>query len=163
LYNPAMKVGQCRKFRKVWTGPFQITTKLSDLSYEIASQNFKRAYDPGIQRPKPKQNNLAKRKSPAPQREELAEDEILICSRPLPEATRLDGGVKPRTPPNVAPGTPESTQQAVDTPYSERRDPSYHPPETPRSRRKMQEARSEPPLTRARARIQTQDNGLPEA
>jgi hypothetical protein len=97
LYNPAMKVGQCRKFRKVWTGPFQITAKISDLNYEIVSQNSKKqivhvnrlkwAYDPGIWRPKPKQHNLAKRKPPAPLRDELEEDEILISSCPLLEAT----------------------------------------------------------------------------
>jgi hypothetical protein len=173
LYNPAMKVGQYRKFRKVWTGPFQITSKISDLNYEIVSQNskkqivrvnrLKRAYDPGIWRPKRKQHNLAKRKSPAPQRDELEEDEILIISRPLLKATRLDGGIEPRTPPNVSLGTPESMQLAVETPYSERTDPSYHPPETPRSRREMQEARAEPPLTHVRARIQIQGDGLPEA
>jgi hypothetical protein len=39
LYNPAKKLGKCFKFHKYWTGPFQITAKLSDLNYEIISMN----------------------------------------------------------------------------------------------------------------------------
>jgi len=35
LYNPARKPGLSRKFCKPWSGPFQITAKVSDLNYEI--------------------------------------------------------------------------------------------------------------------------------
>ena len=37
LYNPARKPGQCHKFHKLWTGPFKVTAKLSDLNYETVS------------------------------------------------------------------------------------------------------------------------------
>ena len=42
LYCPAMKPGLSRKFRKPWSGPFKITTKISDLNYEIVGHNGKK-------------------------------------------------------------------------------------------------------------------------
>ena len=64
LYNPAKKPGKCFKFHKYWTGPFQITAKLSDLNYEITSMNnktqvvhvnrLKIAYNPETWKPKQK-------------------------------------------------------------------------------------------------------------
>jgi hypothetical protein len=41
MYNPAKKAGLTRKFYKPWHGPYLVTKKLSDLSYEIADQNGK--------------------------------------------------------------------------------------------------------------------------
>jgi hypothetical protein len=35
LYNPAMKPRHSKKFHFLWSGPFQITAKLSDLNYEL--------------------------------------------------------------------------------------------------------------------------------
>jgi hypothetical protein len=35
LYNPALKPGFTRKFAKSWSGPCQVTKKISDLNYEI--------------------------------------------------------------------------------------------------------------------------------
>jgi hypothetical protein len=35
LYNPAVKPRHSRKFHFPWSGPFQITAKLSDLNYEL--------------------------------------------------------------------------------------------------------------------------------
>jgi hypothetical protein len=54
--------------------------------------------------------------------------------------------------------TPGSAQQPLDAPSSEQRDPSYRPPETPRSRRELQATRDEPPVTRSRTRILSQEN-----
>jgi hypothetical protein len=54
--------------------------------------------------------------------------------------------------------TPCSAQQHVDTPSSEQRDPSYRPPETLRSRRELQATRDEPPVSRSRTRILSQEN-----
>jgi len=42
LYNPARKPGKCFKFHKFWTGPFQVTAKLSELNYEIVSMSHKK-------------------------------------------------------------------------------------------------------------------------
>jgi len=41
LYNPAMKPGLLRKFRKPSTGLYKITKKISDVNYEIMDQNNK--------------------------------------------------------------------------------------------------------------------------
>jgi len=68
----------------------------------------------------------------------------------------------PELPPSRDPDTPESAQQRVDTPLSERRDPNYQPPSTPRSRRELRDARPEPPLTGARTGAQTQDPYIAE-
>jgi hypothetical protein len=35
LYNPAVKPGRSKKFHYLWSGPFQVTAKLSDLNYEL--------------------------------------------------------------------------------------------------------------------------------
>jgi hypothetical protein len=54
--------------------------------------------------------------------------------------------------------TPEVIQSEVDTPCSELRDPSYHPSDTPKSRREFQSTRTEPPITRSRSRIMSHDS-----
>ena len=50
-----------------------------------------------------------------------------------------------------------STQRPMDTPASESTDPSYHPSETPRSRRELQTTRFEKPINRARAKALSED------
>jgi len=42
LYDPAQKPGLYKKFPFYWTGPYQITGKLSDLNYEILGGNDKK-------------------------------------------------------------------------------------------------------------------------
>jgi len=143
LYNPARKPGKCFKFHKFWNGPFKVTAKLSDLNYEIISMNhkkqivhvnrLKKAYDPDIWKPKqepkaPKERiNKRFRKS-----ENQDEEDIRIGSFPLLEIKPQETVVEPGTPPSQEPDTPESAQKRVDTPLSERRDPNYEPPSTPR-------------------------------
>lgn len=39
MYNPAMKPERCKKLHKLWTGPFKISRKLSDLNYEVTSMS----------------------------------------------------------------------------------------------------------------------------
>jgi len=160
LYNPARKPGKCFKFHKFWTGPFEVTTKLSDLIYEITSMNhkkqvihvnwLKKAYNPEIWKPKPKQEIPKKRKDKkAIKPEEQEENEIQIGSLPLLKREQLAEGLEPQTPPNQIPNTPEPTSRRTDTPHSECRDPNYEPPGTPRSRRELRTVRPEPPLTRS--------------
>ena len=43
LYNPAEKPGLTRKFFKPWSGPFQITAKVSELNYEILGKNDRKS------------------------------------------------------------------------------------------------------------------------
>ena len=55
------------------------------------------------------------------------------------------------------PDTPLSAQRPMDTPASERIDPSYRLSERPRSRRELQTTKFELPVTRARAKALSQD------
>ena len=171
LYNPARKPGQCHKFHKPWTGPFKVTAKISDLNYEIVSLNHKKqivhinrlkeAYNPETWNPKPERKPKRTGKT-VTQMNEGEENEITIGSTPLWKASRTEVGNEHRPPPDPVLDTPEPIQQSLDTPNSEYRDPSYEPPETPRSRRELRVTRPEPPVTRSRARVLTQDDGIAE-
>jgi hypothetical protein len=65
-----MKAGLTKMFHRVWSGPFQVTKKISELNYEIMCQNgkkffirtnrIKRAYDQNLWRPNPKQRAAKK-------------------------------------------------------------------------------------------------------
>lgn len=173
LFNPAKKPGKCFKFHKYWTGPFQITAKLSDLNYEIISMNnktqvvhvnrLKIAWNPETWKPKQKlENTKIRTEKKITKSDELEECEVQIGFRPLLKTRPPQEGLEPRTPPSLTPSTPDSVQQAVDTPYFERADPNYEPPRTPRSRRELQAVRPEPPLTRSRTRVQSQDHNVAE-
>ena len=173
LYNPAKKPGKCFKFHKYWTGPFEITAKLSDLNYEIISMNHKTqvvhvnrlkiAHNPEIWKPKQKSENpRIQTEKKINKSEEVEEYEVEIGSRPLLKTRPTQERLEPRTSPSQTPSIADSVQQAVDTPHSERTDPTYEPPGTPRTRRELQTIRSEPPLTRSRTRVQTQDHNVAE-
>jgi hypothetical protein len=41
LYNPAIKPGLSRKFKKPWEGPFEVIARKSDINYEILNRNRK--------------------------------------------------------------------------------------------------------------------------
>ena len=41
LYTPAMKPGLTKKFRKYWSGPYKVPRKVSELNYEIISNDDK--------------------------------------------------------------------------------------------------------------------------
>jgi hypothetical protein len=69
----------------------------------------------------------------------------------------LDGQANHEVSPDQTLDTLDPIQQITDTPNSERTDPSYCPPETPRSRTELQTTRLDPPITRSRARIMSQD------
>ena len=85
------------------------------------------------------------------------EDELGIGSLPLQIADDLDGQTSREILPDQILYTPDPTQQVTDTPNSGRTDPSYCSSETPRSRRELQMTRPEPPVTRSRAKIMSQD------
>jgi len=108
------------------------------------------------------QHKRINKKFPKSENQQEEEQDIRIGSFPLLEIQQQETGVEPGIPPSQDPDTPESSQQRVHTPLSERRDPNYEPPSTPRSRRELRDARPEPPLTRARTRAQTQDPNVAE-
>jgi hypothetical protein len=161
LHNPSVKPGLTKKFSNPWKGPFKVTNRLSDLNYEIIGQNnkkqvvhinrLKKAYNQNLW--KPEKEKKAVKKLPKPPVEYTTEEEEELPARSfplastsrevLPNQVRIDSS--PAQPPAVSPST-------------DRSDPTYHPPETPRSKRELQITRNEPPITRSRARILSQDN-----
>ena len=76
------------------------------------------------------------------------EDEIKIGPFPLVMPRISTNGREHTTP----------RYQVLDTPSSEQYDLSYQPPDTPRSRRELQPTRTEPPVTRYRNRILSQNS-----
>jgi hypothetical protein len=132
---------------------------------------MKPAYNAEMWKPKPstgvsgkqatRPNKRGRRKTT--RTEESEEDEVRISPFPLLRARPLVDQIELRTPPSIAPDTPDSLETSPESPCSERRDPSYEPSSTPRSRRELQPTRTEPPLTRARAKDRTQDHDTVEA
>jgi hypothetical protein len=89
--------------------------------------------------------------------DEEVEEEAIISPFPLIQATPREDATEILAPPDQSPHTPEHTSQTLDTPTSEHSDPTYVPSETPRSRREVQPTKTEPPITRSRARVVSQE------
>jgi hypothetical protein len=166
LYTPAVKPGLSRKFHRSCSGPYRVTAKVSDLNYEIEDQNnqknvvhvnrLKQAYNSNAWQPKtsPKAKKKRRQKLPTYANEE-EEDEIRFGPFQLLQTARQESDNEPRSPPDQITNTP--VPQTLRTPVSESNDPTYAPSETPMSRRELQPTRSEPPVTRSRARNFPQD------
>jgi len=166
LYSPAMKPGLSRKFNKPWSGQHKITRVVTHLNYEIVDQNNKKqtvhvnrlklAYNSEAWKPKLERKNVKQfRKKPNILSEEEEENETKFGPHPLLEVSQ------PTEHPTSLDQTPISREaflQVTDTPISEAQDPTYLPPQTPRSRRELQTTRIQPPVTRSRARIMSQEN-----
>jgi len=70
LYTPAMKAGLTRKFKKFWSGPYQVIRKVAEFNYEIVSQDngkqivhinrLKKCYNQSLWNPWQNQKTLKK-------------------------------------------------------------------------------------------------------
>ena len=169
LYSPAMKPGLSRKFNKPWSGPHKITRVVIHLNFEIVDQNNKKqtvhvnrlkpAYDSEAWKPKTERKTVEKlRKKPNLRSEEEEEDETKFGPHPLLETSQPEFRTERQVPVYRTPMTPEAVSPITDTPAFESQDPTYLPPQTPRSRREMQNTRIQPPVTRSRTRIMSQEN-----
>jgi hypothetical protein len=118
---------------------------------------LKKAFDSGAWKPKAKQKAKKPRVKTQGDAEEELEEEVTLRPFPLLQATRQEAIAEPVVPPDQTPHTPEPSPQILDTPASERCDPTYIPNQTPKSRRELQPTRIEPPVTRSKARIVSQD------
>jgi len=118
---------------------------------------LKQAYNFDAWEPKAKRKKKRKPRGKPPPHTEEEGEEIKIGSFRLLQTTPQARETEPRTSPDSSPHTPETTPHMLDTPASENRDPTYVPFQTPRSRRELQLTRTEPPITRWRARIVSQD------
>jgi hypothetical protein len=166
LYQPARRPGLSAKFFYPWTGPHQVTAKLSTLNYEIRDRKAKKqivhinrlkaAHDSSLWKLINARNQLRKRNHKFPLRME-SEEEVVVRTRPVPLSLEVPTGLHRHIAPT--PAAPQPAPQTLDTPGSERSDPSYFPPTTPNSRREARPTRLEPPVTRARARLVPPDAG----
>jgi hypothetical protein len=172
LFTPAIKRGQCKKFRKFWSGPYKATEKLSELNYRIESQQgkeyvvhvnrLKRAYNQDVWKPNSRKNRGVKRsaRKSKEEREAGSEDEdtnilppreIVVTPQLEDSQTDLDMQDLQQTV-----GTYAGAESPVDDPNSAPDDSIYMPPDTPRSRRELGTTRLDPPITRLRASLQAQ-------
>ena len=161
-----MKPGFSRKFRKPRTGLYQITKKISNVNYEIIDQNnksqvvhvnrLKIAHNTDLWKPKHRNATRKTREKEKKHLDEEEGDEFRMGSLPM-QIPNYNDRTESETPLVQTPDTPDPIQQMVETPVLERDDQNYTPPRTPRSRREMQPMRTEPPITRSRARIRSQE------
>jgi transposase InsO family protein len=173
LFNPAKKPGQCQKFRKPWIGPFKVAAKLSELNYRIVNlfgkesvvhvNRLKKAHNSSIWKPKPcqKQNRRPKKKKKETDEDEeeaQEEDGVVgirhgIVTEPSQVGDQTQDSRRPRPGSPSGMDTPAAGPQCLDAPGSQRADPNYVPPDTPRSRRELRTHRADLPHTRLRARM----------
>jgi hypothetical protein len=165
LCTPAVKPGLSRKFHRPWSGPYRVTAKVSHLNYEIEDQSnkkqvvhvnrLKQAYNADTWQPKTSPKAKKKRGQKPPTYASEEEDEVRFGPFPMLQTACQERENEPRTPPDRVPNTP--VPQTVETPAPEHGDPTYAPSETPRSRRELQPTRTEPPITRSRTWVMSQD------
>jgi hypothetical protein len=169
LYLPVIKPVLTKKFARKWAGTFKVAKKISDLNYEIISQKdkkqvvhinrLKKAYNQNLWKPKQEQETVKKPPKQSAKRSDQSEyDELSFHPFPLKLTDDPSVRTEVENVPDQTLDNPDSVPLTLDTPHSERTDPSYSPPGTPRSRRELQPTRSHPPVTRSRARIMSQDS-----
>ena len=106
---------------------------------------LKPAYDSEAWKPKAERKTVKKlRKKSNLRSEEEEEDETKFGPHPLFEARQPEFRTERQVPLDQTPITPEAVSPITDTPTFESKDPTYPPPQTPRSRRAMQNPRIQP-------------------
>jgi hypothetical protein len=172
LHNPARKPGVSNKFIPVWQGPYSVVERVGEVDYRIVDMKgkqsvvhvnrLKAANNPSIWKPKAESRDSAPppqaRKSQRPRKErENHETPPVPRSRPI-----LNFGPQVDNPVN-SPDRDRDLQYifdtpeiAAETPEALRTDPNYVLPDTPRRRVEPGTNRSDPPMTRARARLNEQ-------
>jgi len=85
LYTPVMKAGLTRKFKKFWSEPYKVIRKISELNYEIVSQDnrkqivhinrLKKCYNQSLWNPWQNQKTLKKPPKQKTKRRGSSEDE----------------------------------------------------------------------------------------
>ena len=90
---------------------------------------------------------------------ESEDSEYQVRPFPLVSTEYLTGRSEPETPTHRV-RNPRPVSPSLDTPASECRGPTYHPPKTPLSRRELVATRVEPPVTRSRTKLTSHDTGL---
>ena len=174
LFNPSIKPGLSKKFKNPWTGPYKVVEKLSDLNYRIQNllgkefvvhvNRLKKAFNPDVWKSNQGKKYVRKNKKEKEGESEEEESAVLPPRRinVPPQSEDRQGQADrqadlDRQDMQPVVDTPTGSPQHLDEPGSARIDPSYRPPDTPRSRRELEEpSRLQPPVTRLRARLQEQ-------
>ena len=151
------------KFPPCYQSLYYEITRMSHKKQVVHVNRLNMAFDLKIWKPKPETSKKRKNQEAGKPEEQEEENEMRIGPLPLLNRGRLLEGLELPTPQNQVPHTPAPNSQTTVSPHSERRDPSYEAPHTPRSRRELRTVRPEPPLTRSRTRFQTQDPNMSEA
>jgi hypothetical protein len=175
LYHPTLKHGLSKKFAKSWSGPWQITKKFSELNYEIVDikgkrqvvhvNRLKKAHNLELWKPngrKESEKNAPKRVTRPRHEKKDPQAEFKIGPYQLvnPQSPEVRNEDEPQA--DHSPDLPALPQTPVETPIPDRIDADYFPSDSPISRRELQTSRTQPPLTRLRAKTQSQHNGIPE-
>jgi hypothetical protein len=164
LFNPARKQGLSKKFFTVWSGPFRVTTKLSDLNYEILGRNG-RKFVVHLNRLKACQGRAHYGQSPARKQTGMSRQKgdmksgpdqeadmypAAILSYPLASNNSRAGDVPQSPPTSPLASHPATTPpSAGESRAAERRDPTFLPSDSPRSSRELAISRTSPPVTRS--------------
>ena len=124
---------------------------LKDKIQVVHINRLKSADNPELWKPKTKQKPEKKHEIPTEETDEDEDSVWKLKSLPLAYAdpTANNGECEPR--PSQSP-----IHTPIDTPITVNLDPTYHPPDSLRSRRELQSTRTEPPVTRSRTRILSQ-------
>ena len=122
LYQPARKPGLSAKFFFPWTGPHQITAKLSVLNYEIQDRKAKKqvvhinrlkaAHDPA--RWEPSVKTQARKRNPKRRANRVSEEVVELRSRPIPVASEAPAGFRRTLAPT--PVVPQPATPILDNP-----------------------------------------------
>jgi transposase InsO family protein len=182
LHNPARKPGVSQKFTPVWKGPFAVRERVGELDYKIVDMRgkesvvhinrLKGANNPHIWKPKAVARDLAPPKQAPKSRREREKSETPETSPVLRPRPIVNLGPPIENPVNSPDrdgdrdrdleyifDTPEGV---AETPEALRADPNYVLPSTPRRRVEQGTNRFDPPMTRARARLNEPQEEIPE-
>jgi hypothetical protein len=172
LHNPARKPGVSNKYTPVWQGPFSVVARVGEVDYKIEDlkgkqsvvhiNRLKVANNPSIWKPKAESRDSAQpkqaRKSQRPKKkQETRESPPVLRPRPI-----WNFGPQVESPVH-SPDRDRDLQYIFDTPEigaetpdALRTDPNYVLPDILRQRVEPGTNRSDPPRTRARARLNDQ-------
>jgi hypothetical protein len=137
---------------------------VTDKRQVVHVNRLKKAYNSELW--KPNDRNESEKNAPKmvkrPRHEKIdsqADFKIGPYQLAYPQSPEARNEREPQVDHGIAP--PAVPQSPVETPIPDRIDADYLPSDSAISRRKMQTSRTQPPLTRLRAKTQSQDNESP--
>ena len=146
---------------------YKVTKKLSDLKYEITDQygkkrvvhvnRLKGAYTSEHWKPQVEPRTRKQSRKESAKLSKQDEGKFVVNSYPIVITEDSPSATEREPPPQQTHEIPDPAHSEVETPSSELRNPSYHPSDTLKSRRALQATSAQPPLTRSRARIMSNE------